>query len=125
MCLNEIHVYFLCGLKKCTGVNISLKYPRHESWRMNGNRVQRVKHTKDSSGGNRLLINPERHLGKNDGHNARCIYLNHEVAHLPLQMEINCHYYIFTCWKTHTSVLLLLIVCKKNTAGNKPHRFLN
>lgn len=78
---------------------------------MNGNGAQRVKHTKDSSGGDRLLINPERHLGENDGHNARCVYLYHEVAHLPLQMEVNCHYYVFTCWKTHISMFLLLTVC--------------
>lgn len=85
---------------------------------MNGNRGQRVKHTKDSSGWDRLFINPEGHLGKNDGHNAWCIYLYHEVAHLPLQVEINRHYYIFTCWKTCILILLLLTVCKKNAPGN-------
>lgn len=40
-----------------------------------------MKRTKDSSGWNRLLINPERHLGKNDCHNARSVDLYHEVAH--------------------------------------------
>lgn len=48
--------------------------------------AQRVKRTKDSSGWKYgLLINPERHLGKNDCHNARSVDLYHEVAHLPLQ----------------------------------------
>lgn len=56
-----------------------------------------MQHTKNCSGWNRLLVNPERHLRKNDCHNARSIYLYHEVAHLPLQVEINCHDYIFTC----------------------------
>lgn len=110
--------------KSCAHVNILLKYTSHEIWNMNGNEAQRVRHTKDSSCRDRLLINPERHLGKNDGHNARCIYLYHEVAHLPLQVEINCHYYIFTCWKTLISVLLLLTVCKKNATGNKSCRSL-
>lgn len=90
-------------MEKYTGVNIPLKYTSNDSWRMSGSRVQRVKHTKDSPGWDRLLINPERHLGKNDRHNARSIYLYHEVAHLPLQVEINCHYYVFTCWKTRIS----------------------
>lgn len=125
MCLNEIGVYFLCGLKKCTGVNIPLRYTSNVSWRMTESRAQRVKHTKDSSGRNRLLINPERHLGKNDRHNARSIDLYHKIAHLPLQVEINCHYYVFTCWKTGISGLLLLRVCRKNATGNKSCRSLN
>lgn len=125
MYLSEIGVYFLCGLKKCTSMDVPLKYTNNECWRMNGSRDQREKHTKDSSGRNRLFINPERHLGKNDCHNARSIYLYHEVAHLPLQVEINCHYYVFTCWKTCISVLLLMAVCEKNTAGNTSCRSLN
>lgn len=93
MRLNEIGVYFLCGLKKFTGVNIPLKiHTSSVSWRVIESEPRRVKKIKDSSGWNRLLINPERHLGKNDCHNARSVDLYHEVAHLPLQMEINCHY---------------------------------
>lgn len=64
-----------------------------------------MQHTKNCSGWNRLLVNPERHLRKNDCHNAWSIYLYHEVAHLPLQVEINCHDYIFTCQETSMSAL--------------------
>lgn len=88
-------------------------------------RARRGKRTKDGPGGDRLLIDPEGHLGKNDGHDAGCVYLYHEVAHLPLQVEIDCHYYVFTCWKTRKSVLLLLTVWKKNTAGDKWPKSLN
>lgn len=106
-------------------MNIPLKYISNPSWRMTEIRAQRVKHTKDSSGRHRFLINPERHLGKNDCHDARSIYLYHEVAHLPLQVEINRHYCIFTCWKTIILVLLLLTACKKNVIGNKSCKSLS
>lgn len=86
---------------------------------MNVREVQNVRHTKNSSCWDGLLINPERHLGKNDCHNARSVYLYHEVAHLPSQVEVNCHYNVFTWWKTHTSVLLLLTVCKKHAVEYK------
>lgn len=56
-----------------------------------------VRPTEHSSGRNWFLIDPKRDLRQYYGHYARNVRLNHEEAHLPLQVEINRHDYVFTC----------------------------
>ncbi len=71
-------------------------------WRLrggNGAGDLRVTRTKDSSGRHGFLIYPERHLRKDYSHDAGDVRLDHEVAHFPLQVEVDRHYHIFT-WKS-------------------------
>lgn len=53
--------------------------------------------TKHSPGWHRFSVQPERHLGKNDCHDARQVRLDDKVADLPLQMEMSRHHCVFTC----------------------------
>lgn len=53
--------------------------------------------TEHSSSRHRLSVQPERHLGENDGHDARQVRLNDKVADFPLQMEMSRHHRVFTC----------------------------
>lgn len=57
--------------------------------------------TKYSSCRNRFLIDPKRDLSQDHGHDTGDVCLNQEEAHLPLQVEVNSHDYIFTCQKTN------------------------
>ena len=43
-----------------------------------------------------LLVDPEGHLGEDDCHDAGDVRLNHEVAHLPLEVEVNRHHHVLT-----------------------------
>lgn len=42
-------------------------------------------------------IQPERHLGENDCHDAREVRLDDKVADFPLQMKMSRHHCVFTC----------------------------
>jgi len=53
--------------------------------------------TKHSPSWHRFSVQPERHLGKNDGHDAWEVRLDDKVANLPLQMEMSRHHCVFTC----------------------------
>lgn len=53
--------------------------------------------TKHSPGGHRLPVEPEGDLGEDDGHDAGQVRLDHEVADLPLQMEMGRHDRVFAC----------------------------
>lgn len=55
-----------------------------------------IKLTKYSSGWNRLSVQPEGHLGQDDGHDARQVRLNHKITDLPLQVEVGCHHSVLT-----------------------------
>lgn len=52
--------------------------------------------TKHSPRWHRFSVQPERHLGKNDCHDAREVRLDDKVADLPLQMEMSRHHCVFT-----------------------------
>lgn len=52
--------------------------------------------TKHSPGRDRLPVEPEGHLGQDDGHEARHVGLNHKVANLSLQEEVSHHYCVLT-----------------------------
>lgn len=56
--------------------------------------------TKDGSGWHRFPVQPERHLGEDDGHDAGEVGLDDKVADLPLQMEMSRHHRVFTCGGT-------------------------
>lgn len=57
--------------------------------------------TKYSSSRNRFLIDPKGDLSQDHRHDTGNVCLNQEEAHLPLQVEVNSHDYIFTCQKTN------------------------
>lgn len=52
--------------------------------------------TKHSPRRYRFSVQPERHLGENDCHDAREVRLDDKVADLPLQMEMSRHHGVFT-----------------------------
>lgn len=52
--------------------------------------------TKHSPRWHRFSVQPERHLGKNDCHDAGEVRLDDKVADLPLQMEMSRHHCVFT-----------------------------
>lgn len=52
--------------------------------------------TKHSPRWHRFSVQPERHLGENDCHDAREVRLDDKVADLPLQMEMSRHHCVFT-----------------------------
>lgn len=52
--------------------------------------------TEHSSRRHRFSVKPERHLGENDSHDARQIRLNHKIPNFSFQVEMSCHYGIFT-----------------------------
>lgn len=54
--------------------------------------------TKHGSCGHGLSVQPEWHLGENDSHDARQVCLNHKIPDFSFQVEMSCHYGIFT-WK--------------------------
>lgn len=58
--------------------------------------------TKDCSGWDGLLVDPEGDLGQDDRHDAGNVRLDEEKAHLPLQVEVNRHYDVLT-WRQTTS----------------------
>jgi len=64
---------------------------------LNGNHL-----TEDGPGGDGLLVDPEGHLGQDDGHDAGDVGLDQEEAHLPLQVEVHCHDDVFTCQRDNT-----------------------
>ena len=53
--------------------------------------------TKDGSGGHRLAIEPEGHLGQDYGHEPRHVRLDDKVANLPRQVEVGHHHCVLTC----------------------------
>lgn len=53
--------------------------------------------TEHGASRDRFSVQPEGDLRQNDGHDAREVGLNHEIANFPFQMEIRCHHNIFTC----------------------------
>ncbi len=56
-----------------------------------------IKLTKNRPGWNRLSVEPEGHLGQDDGHDARQVRLNHKITDLPLQVEVGRHHSVLTC----------------------------
>ena len=61
---------------------------------------QRAVRTEHGPRRHRLLVDPEGHLGEDDGHDAGDVRLDHEVAHLPLEVEVNRHHHVLTCRST-------------------------
>lgn len=53
--------------------------------------------TEHGASRDRFPVQPEGDLRQNDGHDAREVGLNHEIANFPFQMEICCHHNIFAC----------------------------
>jgi len=53
--------------------------------------------TKDGPGRYGLSVEPEGHLGQDDGHDAGQVRLDHKVADLPLQVEVGGHHHVFSC----------------------------
>ena len=53
--------------------------------------------TEDSSGRDGLSVQPERHLGEDDRHDAGQIRLDHKVTNFPLQVEVGCHHNVLSC----------------------------
>lgn len=53
--------------------------------------------TEHGASRDRFSVQPEGDLRQNDGHDAREVGLNHEIANFPFQMEICCHHNIFAC----------------------------
>lgn len=52
--------------------------------------------TKNCPGRNGLPVEPEGDLGEDDGHEARHVGLDHEVANLALQVEVTHHDCVLT-----------------------------
>lgn len=53
--------------------------------------------TEHSPGRNRLPVEPEGHLREDDSHDAGQVRLDHEVADLPLQVEMGRHDRVLAC----------------------------
>lgn len=53
--------------------------------------------TKDSPGRDGFSVEPERHLGQDDCHDAGQICLDHKVTNFPLQVEVGCHHDVLSC----------------------------
>lgn len=68
----------------------------------------------------RFSIQPERHLGENDCHDAREVRLDDKVANLPLQVEMSCHHCVFTCGDEKP----LLPTCVRGCWSSSNHLFL-
>lgn len=74
--------------------------------------------TKHSPRRHRFSVQPERHLGENDCHDAREVRLDDKVADLPLQMEMSRHHGVFTYGGTIQGQLTEQHSCHSN------HRFM-
>lgn len=70
--------------------------------------------TKHSPRRHRFSVQPERHLGKNDCHDARQVRLDDKVANLPLQMEMSRHHCVFTCGEMIQGQLTEQHSCQSN-----------
>jgi len=52
--------------------------------------------TKDRPGRHGLSVQPERHLGEDDGHDAGQVSLDDKITDFSLQVKMSRHYCIFT-----------------------------
>lgn len=70
--------------------------------------------TEDSPGRDGLSVEPERHLGEDDRHDAGQVRLDHKVADFPLQVEVGCHHNILSCGRQtqDTKVMLLKYILR-------------
>lgn len=53
--------------------------------------------TEHSPGRDGLSVEPEGHLGEDDGHDAGEIRLDHKVTNFPLQVEVGRHHDVLSC----------------------------